>query len=63
MFRPQVVQRRRKELIFLQINLSVMNVILSKHNSESIPPSSIVQADPFGTDILKLRLAGIIIIY
>jgi len=57
--RPQVVQRRRKELIYLQVNLSVMNIILSKHNSESSLPSTVIQADPFGTDILKLRLAGI----
>ena len=57
--RPHVVQRRRKELLFLQINLSVMNVILSKHNPESNPPVSIIQADPFGIDILRLRLAGV----
>jgi hypothetical protein len=36
-----------------------MNIILSKHNSESSLPSTVIQADPFGTDILKLRLAGI----
>ena len=36
-----------------------MNIILSKHNSESSLPSNVIQADPFGTDILKLRLAGI----
>lgn len=57
--RPQVIQRRRKELLFLQINLSVMNLILSKHNLESNPPVSVIQADPFGIDVLRLRLAGV----
>lgn len=44
--------------MYLQVNLSVMNIILSKHNSESTFPSPVIQADPFGIDILKLRLAG-----